>query len=166
MFLLFCISSSILSQNPFAPSSHPRWSPHLVPGDLPAPARCCHTVSMTDPARSTQHLQKRAAGEGEKPCRALVTAWPTSTARTAQFVFVSPHQREGNERSERSSLLLALSSLLHYPGCSLCPRSSCHLQTSPASAPAWHRSWPDPATLMAQMLSPTLLCAHAGMDMK
>lgn len=167
MFLLFCISSPILSQTPFALSSHPRCSPHLVPRDLPTPARCCHAVSMTDPARRTQCLQKHAAGEGEKPHRELVTARPNSTARTAQLVFVSPHQCEGNERSERASLLvLVLSSLFHCPGCSLCPRSSCHVQTSPASAAAWQRSWPDPATVYGTEGSPPLLCAHAHMDMK
>lgn len=146
-------------QTLFTPRSHHRCSPHLVLGTfllLP------DAVSITEPAKSPQHLQKQAAGEGEKPHRTLVTAWPTSTA---QFIFVSPHQCEGNKRSERSFLLLALSSLLHYPGYSLCPCSSCH-QTSPASAAVWHRSWPDPATLVAQMLSPTLLCADAGTDMK
>lgn len=50
------------------------------------------------PVHSKEHPEppNTFSWEGAKPPRGLITA------RAAQFGFVSPHQREGNERSERS----------------------------------------------------------------
>lgn len=94
LFLSCCISSSILSQTPFAPGSQPRCPPHPMPR-VP-PAAVALSVRQT---RRGAPAKTHSWGRGKAP-QGICHSVATSTASTAWFVFVSPHQCEGNERSE------------------------------------------------------------------
>lgn len=125
LLLVFLILSG-LSQTLLSPSSPSSCSPHP------------QTQQGAPRTYKNTQLGRGKASQGARH----------STARAARFGFVSPHQREGNERSGRSSLLLTLSSLLQCP----------------AAPPGTRKLWQPHGMSPALILPRVLLCAHAGIE--